>query len=287
MTRWIEIAAVAALALGAPAGAQDLGAGMPRAASDWLAGKAALPKAPVTAWRPADGKPADAQRQRSARPPVRRPGQTLTDRWPVATSAAVPQVGVSRLAEGNPDTRGALTADAAGLARDLWGPASAADLSTAIAATQPRLQAGRALLVRMLTAQLAPPTGSAMGEEGRLFLARVDRLIALGLVDDARALLQSAGAVNADVFSRSFDLAMYAGDPAGVCAQMAQRPGLSPDLAARVYCLARAGDWSAAALTLRGSHDQGLIRPQTLPCWNGSWTTGPLMPATGCPIRGR
>ncbi|ARJ70547.1 hypothetical protein B0A89_13835 [Paracoccus contaminans] len=116
----------------------------------------------------------------------------------------------------------------------------------------------------MLAAQLAPPAGSAPGDEGRLFLARLDRLIGLGLLDEARALLQSAGAPNAEVFSRSFDLAMYEGDAGAVCAQMAQRPGLAPGLAARVYCLAQAGDWSAAALTLRGARQERLIPDQTL-----------------------
>lgn len=264
MRRWIDLALAGALVLGAPAAAQDFGVGMPRAASDWLAGKAPPPPAPVSAWRPGESKPADAQRRRSAKPPPARPAQTAASRSPVATTASVPRVGVTRLAEGNPDTKGVIPAGAAGLPRDLWGPASAADLSQAIAAAQPRLQATRALLVRMLAAQLAPPSGSAPGDEGRLFLARLDRLIGLGLLDEARALLQSAGVPNAEVFSRSFDLAMYEGDAAPACAQMAQRPGLAPGLAARVYCLARAGDWSAAALTLRGARQERLIPDQTL-----------------------
>lgn len=268
MARWTDLALALALALATPAAAQNSGIGMPsglpRAASDWLAGKDAAP-APSSAWRPGGSKPADAQRRRSAQPPRARPAALMPkNRWPVATSGTVPRVSVTRLAESNPDTKGAIPAGAAGLPHDLWGSASAADLSQAIAAAQPRLQATRTLLVRMLVAQLAPPSGSAPGGEGRLFLARVDRLIGLGLLNEARGLLQSAGAANGQAFSRSFDLAMYGGDAGAVCAQMAQRPGLAPGLAARVYCLARDGDWSAAALTLRGARDERLIPDQTL-----------------------
>lgn len=263
MRRWIDLAAALALSAAAlPAAAQDFGLSPPpRAASDWLAGKAPA-RPPATAWRPGDAVPPGIAPPPAASP--RRPMSRTPGRGAVATSAAVPRVGVTRLSDGNPDTRGAVPAGAAGLPRDLWGPAPAADLAQAIAAAQPRLTATRALLARMLTAQLAPPTGSAAGDEGRLFLARIDRLIGLGLLPEAQALLLSAGAGDGDRFARMLDLALYEGDATAACRKMTERPGLAPGLAARVYCLAQAGDWAAAALTLHGARDESLIAPQTV-----------------------
>lgn len=278
-----------ALLLASPAAAQDFGLGPPAAANDWLSGKRRAPvppPAPPTGWRPGDPIPAEAARRRPAaqaaprpgtaaaqanqRPPIRTPGHAPGD-WraqmnaaPVATSAAVPPVGVTRLSDGNPDSKGALPADRAQLPRDLWGTASATQIADRIAATQPRLDATRGLFRRILTAQLAPPGGNAAGDEGRLFLARTDRLIALGWIEDAGALLQSAGSGDGPRFARRFDVALLTNDAGSVCRQITDRPGLAPGLAARVYCLAQDGDWAAAALTLHGARASGLIPPQTV-----------------------
>ena len=273
-------AALALLLSGLPAQAQDFGLGRPAAANDWLSGHRPPPP-PISSWRPGDPTPPEAARRRPVAPvppPVARPHLPVIatpghapGNWraqargaAVATSAAVPAVGVTRLSDGNPDLKGALPADHANLPRDLWGTASGAEIADRIAATQPRLAATRNLFRRILTAQLTPPAGNAAGSEGRLFLARADRLIALGWIDDAEALLQSAGAGDGPRFARRFDVALIRGDAGSVCRAITDRPGLAPGLAAQVYCLAQDGDWAAAAVTLHGARDGGLIAPQTV-----------------------
>ncbi|MBB1490882.1 MULTISPECIES: hypothetical protein [unclassified Paracoccus (in: a-proteobacteria)] len=257
--RWTDLVLLGALAAAGPAFAQ--GTGVPAAASDWLGGTAP-PRPPATGWRPGEPAPFEAQRRRSDPPPGR--PATLKPPRELATSAAPPPVGVMRLSDGNPDTKGAIPAEAARLPRDLWGAAPAGDVAQAIAAAQPRLAASRALFQRMLTAQLQPPSGAAAGDEGRLFLARVDRLIAAGRLDDADALLQSAGWSDGPRFARRFDIALLRDTADEVCATMDLRPGLAPDLSARIYCLARTGDWNAAALTLHGARAGGMMPSQTV-----------------------
>lgn len=258
--RWTDLALVATLAtLGGPALAQ--GTGAPAAANDWLQGTGPA-RPPVTGWRPAEPVPFEAQRRRSD-PPRARPG-TLKPPRELATSAAPTPVGVMRLSDGNPDTKGAIPAEAARLPRDLWGAAPAGRIAESIAATNPRLAANRALFQRMLTAQLQPPSGAVEGDEGRLFLARVDRLIAAGRLDDADALLQSAGWSDGPRFARRFDIALLRDSADEVCTTMGLRPGLAPNLGARIYCLARAGDWNAAALTLHGARAAEMMPPQTV-----------------------
>src|SRR5690606_30935903 len=148
-----------------------------------------------------------------------------------------PAVGVTRLAEGNPDGKGTIPADSARLPRDLWGPAPAGEIAQAIAGAQPRLSAGRWLLQRMLTAQLDPPAGTAHGDgarlaasgwllqwrltaqlsprsrtaqggEGRLCLARVDRLTGRGRPDDAESLLHAEAWKERARYERLFDNAV-------------------------------------------------------------------------------
>ncbi|WP_449042287.1 hypothetical protein [Paracoccus sp. (in: a-proteobacteria)] len=249
----LTLPAALCMALAAlPAAAQVATGGAPISANDWLkTGKPPLP--PATAWRPGDAIPPDAQILRAPEMP---PAQALP------ATGLPPAVGVTRLAEGNPDGKGAIPAAAARLPRDLWGPAPAGEIAQAIAQAQPRLSAGRWLLQRMLTAQLDPPAGTAQGDEGRLFLARVDRLIALGRLDDAESLLHAAGWKDRARFQRRFDIALLRDEAEEVCHAIAETPGLAPDLAARIYCLARAGDWSAAALTLHGAQAGGLLEPQ-------------------------
>lgn len=258
--RWTDLALLAALTLPASETLAQ-GSGAPAAASDWLSGTAPA-RPPVTGWRPAEPVPFEAQRRRSDPPPVR--PATLKPPRELATSAAPSPVGVTRLSDGNPDTKGAIPADAARLPRDLWGAAPAGEIAQAIAAANPRLAANRSLLQRMLTAQLQPPSGAVAGEEGLLFLARVDRLIAAGRLDDADALLQSAGWSDGARFARRFDIALLRDTADEVCTTMGQRPGLAPDLGARIYCLARSGDWNAAALTLHGARSAGMMSPQTV-----------------------
>ena len=237
-----------------PGAAQVVTDGAPIPANDWLqTGKAPLP--PATAWRPGDATPPDAQ--------VLRPPPAPRDAGTRPATGLPPAVGVTRLAEGNPDGKGAIAADAARLPRDLWGPAPAGEIAQAISAAQPRLSVGRWLLQRMLTAQLDPPSGTVQGDEGRLFLARVDRLIAQGRLDDAESLLHAAGWKDRERFLRRFDIALLRDEADQVCHAIAERPGLAPDLAARIYCLARAGDWSAAALTLHGARAGGMLDSQT------------------------
>ncbi|WP_134726578.1 hypothetical protein [Paracoccus luteus] len=259
MPRWIDPASaglVAALALACAAQAQAQVGGAPLSSNDWLSGRVTQPPAtpPGTSWRPGQPVPPDA---------LRRAPQPAADPRPVAKTGAVAPVGVTRLSDGNPDAKGTLSATAAGLPPDLWGDATADAVAQALAAYDPRLPATRQALLRLLTAQLAPPAGSADGAEGQLFLARLDRLIALGQLPAARALAQAAGAGNADIVRRSFDVALITGDEGALCETIGHRPGLSPGFGARIYCLAQAGDWPAAALTLHGAQAGGLIPDPT------------------------
>ncbi|MDO5631478.1 MAG: hypothetical protein Q4G22_06540 [Paracoccus sp. (in: a-proteobacteria)] len=245
----------AALVIGlAAAGAAP--AQTPLSASDWLSGSVQAPTREASGWRPGD-----------ARPPMRNRDGTAagTDALrepitPVARTGSVGRVTVSRLDSDDPDTAGTVTPAAAGLPGDLWNGSAADDLARLIDRTPARLPAMTALMQRLLTAQLAPPVSDS--SRGRLFLARADRLLDMGDLDAARALLmQQAGSGKPEVFRRLFDIALLDGDEIRACQMMNSTPGIAPSFPARIFCLAQSGDWSAAAIVFHGASDLGLMDP--------------------------
>lgn len=176
-----------------------------------------------------------------------------------STGASVAEVTMSLLEMPILDAVGLLPHTATGLPRDLWGTSRPDDLARRIAAIEvDLLPAMQDLLHRLLLAELDPPKGASAGED-RLFLARVDRLLTIGALDQAEALLARAGSVNPRVFRRAFDTALLLGNEDAQCTTLRATPDLSPTYTARVFCLARSGDWDAAVLTLGTGRALGYI----------------------------
>ncbi|MDK8873102.1 hypothetical protein [Paracoccus sp. SSJ] len=236
----LACALAAGLGLALPAAAKP-----PLSASDWLSGSVQEPDN-ISSWRPGDPRPPELQR-RSKRD--------------IAPTGAVEPVGVTRLGEGNPDGKGTVSPRAAGLPPDLWGDSDAAVLVRQIRGSNPRLPALRRLERRLLAAQLRPPRTEA-GQEGALFLARVDKLLDMGATGAAKELLKAAGPGDPERFRRLFDIALLSGDEAHACEIMDRTPGVAPSFPARIFCLALGGDWAAAALVFHGAHAMGRIDPQ-------------------------
>lgn len=187
----------------------------------------------------------------------RRPAQIVTplsqtqkpiDEPPVAESISTPQIAVTALGAPERGAAGLLPASVTGLPRTLW---TGSDLQT-IKALLARLPvddhpALQSLLYTLLLAEADAPVGAA----SEAFLsARAAKLIALGAIDPAEALLERAGPAHPALFSQYLDVALLGGDAERACTLLRGAPSLSRDLAARVYCDAQSGAWDSAALTL-------------------------------------
>lgn len=219
----------------------------PLSASEWLSGSVKGPARESSAWRPGDPPP----------PQVKGHGNPQ----PVAESGAVGKVEVTRLDSANPDMAGTITARNAGLPKDLWQGSETGTIADLILQSPARLPAMNALLQRVLTAQLLPPADSQM-RQGQLFLARTDRLLDMGALEQAQALLFASGHGDPEQFRRLFDIALLEGDESRACETMNTTPGIAPSFAARIFCLAHSGDWAAASIGLNGADDLGLIGEQ-------------------------
>lgn len=177
---------------------------------------------------------------------------------PVADSAATPEISVRPLDGPRADGLGLLPPSVTGLPATLWA-ASPQDVVTLLvqAGSTDTLPALRELFVTLLLAEAAPPLPT--GTPGSFFTARVDRLLDLGAIEPAQALLELADRDDPEIFRRWFDVTLLTGTEDSACLFMEQRPALTPTYPARVFCLARRGDWNAAALTLGTARALGAI----------------------------
>ncbi|AMJ47317.1 hypothetical protein APX01_07175 [Cereibacter sphaeroides] len=178
---------------------------------------------------------------------------------PKVTKGALPaEVAVTPLDGPSPDAAGILPASRTGLPHALWGMGRTTEIANRIAiaptATLPALQS---LLTTMLLAEAEPPADSE--GKGRLLLARVDKLLAMGALEGAKSLIDAAGDEGPEIFRRKFDIALLTGEEDASCVELQKSPDLAPTLPARIFCLARSGDWNAAALTLRTAQALGFV----------------------------
>lgn len=167
----------------------------------------------------------------------------------VSDNASAPPVTVTTLDGPSPDPVGLLPSDVTGLPRSLWAGSDEDTLVTLVRAeAMPTLPAIQDFLVVLMLAEADPPFGA--GPDGALFLARVDKLLDQAALQEAQALLEQAGGDTPDQFRRLFDVALLTGTEDQACTIMEDRPSVAPTYPARIFCLARSGDWTTAALTL-------------------------------------
>ena len=156
------------------------------------------------------------------------------------------------------DGVGLLPSRVTGLPADFWGPTNTLDLVDLIGELRLDLPGpARELLFQILLAELDPPVDA--GPDHALFLARIDALLRFGALEQAQALLERAGPTDASLFRRWFDVSLLSGNEDRACAVMRAAPDVAPTFSARVFCLARGNDWSAAALSLDTARALGVL----------------------------
>ena len=245
---WGGLALVAVLAAAAGTGQAESRRKKPLSAIDWLS-------QPVTA-------PAETVVPKADDPspgPTAKPKPKLNEA-PVTKDGGLPAaVTTSVLGGPSPDAVGILTPAETGFPHALWGMGLTDEAAAALTRANPvGLPALQSLLITILLAEALPPADA--GDEGRLLMARIDKLLALGALEQAQALLDAAlPARTAELFRRSFDVALLTGNEDRACAALVETPDLSPTLPTRVFCMAREGDWSSAALTLRTAQALGHV----------------------------
>ena len=167
----------------------------------------------------------------------------------VANSATTPSVSVQPLGGPTPRILGLLPMSATGFQVDLWAKSEGDTLAALLMAEEiDTLPAVQDLLTSMALTQAMPPLEGANG--GMFFQARIDKLLAFGALEPAQAMLELAVPDTPPLFQRWFDVSLMTGTEDTACRSLQDKPDVAPTPSARIFCLARSGDWSAAALTL-------------------------------------
>ncbi|MCX8509851.1 MAG: hypothetical protein ORN49_13410, partial [Rhodobacteraceae bacterium] len=178
---WISRTAVLLSTTLACAG--PVGADAPLSAIDWLSQSVATP---------------------AALPRTQPPLGPVIGGHPLSPLSSSGPITMSPLTHASPVTLGLVPASRDGLPRSLWGISPSSDLARALTAVPPdTLPAIRNLLYSLLLAELAAPSDSDPQEV--LFLARIDKLLDLGALDPALALLEQIDKPKPETFRRWFD----------------------------------------------------------------------------------
>ncbi|SFC71327.1 hypothetical protein [Tropicimonas isoalkanivorans] len=180
---------------------------------------------------------------------------------PVTSGIVTEPILVQPLDSPSPDGVGLLPRTVTGLPADLWGESKLEDLAAMIASfpAEP-LPAVQDQFIELMMAELDPPVGST--PRGPMLQARIDALLARGAVTEAEALLERASSDEPELFRRAFDVGLLTGREQAACARMRAVPGITPSFPVRIFCLARTGDWPAAALTLESAKALGQLSPE-------------------------
>jgi hypothetical protein len=179
----------------------------------------------------------------------------------ISKNASPTQIVTTPLGQIKIDAVGLLPSSVTGLSPEFWGTTGSTELQDLILSQRTDLPPPlAAFLKRLLLAELTPPPDSDEG--GGLFLARVDKLLDMGALDEARALVERAGPNTPELFRRWFDIGLLTGLEDQACRVMLAKPEIAPTYPARIFCLARGGDWSAAAVTLNTAKLLDLIDDQ-------------------------
>lgn len=203
--------------------------------------------------------PAHAQQPVENTPPPEWLSETLlSPHGNIATTASRSEISVMPIGAVSLDAVGLLTPIQTGLPADLWAGSTSQTLAN-LFRDQPSmgLPAIQGFTTMLALAELNPPPDST--PEAELFLARLDMLLSRGAIDPARAMMVRVGPTAPRVFRRWFDVTLLTDQPDRACAAMRANPDIAPSFPARIFCLARDGDWSAAALSLGTGEALGFI----------------------------
>ncbi|WP_259986856.1 hypothetical protein [Sulfitobacter sp. S190] len=184
---------------------------------------------------------------------------------PVTSNGLAPDVQVAPLDGEPPRNIGLVPASVSGMQPDLWAGSDVTDIVRRIETMpDPELPAAQALLFTVLLAEAAAPVGGATAQN-RLTAARVDKLMQLGAIDPARALIEQAGAATSPLlFDLWMQISLLTGDEDTPCGALSRSPRLTKNTPTQIFCAARTGDWDTAALTFETAGALGLAPREKL-----------------------
>ncbi len=218
-------------------------------------------------------RPATEASQRLTDPAAVRPNQDVSaefgetdpntpiqnaDEANIAQTVVVPNVETAVLSEPGRSAVGLIDPARVGLPKDLWTH-SQSDLLIELV---DQVDLSVPSLSRLMQVLLLAETNGPLGDSNAYLAARLKRLIAIGAVDRAQALLERAGIDDPAIFAQWSELALLSGDGTQMCASLQEKPELAQNTELKIYCIAQMGDWNRAATVLQTASALGDLPPR-------------------------
>ena len=157
---------------------------------------------------------------------------------------------------------GIIPSNITGIDTDIWRKVNEQTLYNELQSL-PDLQfhSAQTFLKRVLISETNPPLLSKKSRlSGSLYLiARLDKLIKIGALDEAESLINQVAQINSDLFIRLSKISFLTGRLGPMCDKLNKQPSLSNDLSVRVICLSKLNDWNAAVLILSSAVSLNLL----------------------------
>jgi hypothetical protein len=168
----------------------------------------------------------------------------------VTENGTAPTITTRPLDAAAPRNIGLVPSSITGMKPDLWTNSDIPNLARTLSKLpELELPAANALLFTLLLAEVEAPSGGAITQD-TLTRARVEKLMALGAVDPALALIEQAGAATSGtLFDLWAQLSLLIGTEDTACGALSRATYLTKDKGLSIFCSARSGDWNTAALT--------------------------------------
>jgi len=168
---------------------------------------------------------------------------------PITTTGLPPAVTSTTLSATEGRAIGLLAPGVSGLPETIWSAADGMAIINALRALPDRLlPVQQELRLRLLLAQATAPIGV---ETERFLQERSVALARTGRVAEAQALLAQLETLGADAFADFAAFALLTEADDAMCERIDQLPPDEIAFDLRVFCLARGGDWSAAAVLVQ------------------------------------
>lgn len=167
----------------------------------------------------------------------------------------------STLDPNNLNSVGIISTQITGIDSRIWKETNEKELFHLLT-TLPNLNfySARTFLKRILISETLPPISHSGLKSGQFYLlAKLDKLIEMGALDEAETTILQVQQFSTELFSRWVRIAFLTGRISKLCKKLKKEPGLSQNLSVRVICLKKLNDWDAAALTLSTASNLELI----------------------------
>ena len=149
-----------------------------------------------------------------------------------------------------------------GFPHDLWSGDDETELASLIDQLPViRIFQLQSFTKKLLISELPPPTSTpGVEESGGIFLKkRIEKLVKVGALDEAETLINLSLPNILGLVNVWEDVSLLTNRPDNLCNTILNSFGLDVTPAVKVICLARSGDWNAAAILLTSAATLGQI----------------------------